>query len=151
LGPEICLGCVPLEGPIEARELADVLLGIAIDKKATAPALLEVGDLVGYCEYVVIVNARSARQVRAIANEVLFEMKNKHGLLPVGVEGRASGAWVLVDFDDVIVHVFQEGSRAFYDLEALWTEAKRLPVPEVPDFEDDEDDDEEVAPLFTLP
>lgn len=131
-------------GLIDARELAQRVLDIALDKKALDPSLLEVGDLVGYADYFVVVSARSARQVRAIAEHVRRVLRDEHGQLSVGTEGMRSCKWVLVDYDDVVLHVFQEGSRAFYDLEGLWSDAPRLPVPEQPEHEVEE-------PLFTMP
>lgn len=138
-------------GPIDAKALADVVLHAALDKKALDPMILEVGELVGYAEYFVLVSARNPRQVRAIAEAVRTQIKKDHGLHPIGMEGTETNKWVLVDYDDVVLHVFQEGTRTFYDLEGLWSEAKRLPVPEVAGhgFDDDEDDDDE--PHFILP
>lgn len=147
----------PLEAPIDAKTLADTVLEAALDKKAFDPAMLAVADVVGYADYFVIVSARNPRQVRAIADAVKQSLKHDHALLPAGVEGMETGQWVLVDFDDVVLHVFHEGSRGFYDLEGLWADAERLPVPEVPglsvdDEDDDYDDEDDVeAPLFTLP
>ncbi|MCA9571764.1 MAG: RsfS/YbeB/iojap family protein, partial [Myxococcales bacterium] len=78
--------------------------------------------------------------------EVRQKLKHDLGLLPVGVEGLETGKWVLLDFGDVVLHVFHEGARAFYDLEGLWGDAERLPVPEGHGaFGGDE------RPLFTLP
>lgn len=144
------------EAPIDAKQLADIVLSAALDKKAFDPAILEVTEIVGYADYMVIVSARNARQVRAVAESVRQALKREHGLLPVGVEGTETGTWVLVDFDDVVLHVFQESARGFYDLEALWVQAPRLPVPQAPGFDtddgEDDDDSEEIdAPLFTLP
>jgi ribosome-associated protein len=130
------------EDPIEARELADLIVRTALEKKASEPLVLEVGDLVGYAEYFVIVSGRNPRQVKAIADEVRQVLKHEHGLMPVGIEGTETGKWVLVDYDDVVLHVFLEGTREFYDLENLWAEAPRLPVPEV---------DVAAAPRFPLP
>lgn len=144
------------EAPIDAKQLADVVLSAALDKKAFDPAILEVTRIVGYADFMVLVSARNARQVRAIADAVRQALKREHGLLPVGVEGTETGTWVLVDFDDVVLHVFQESARGFYDLEGLWAEAPRLPVPDLPGYardeaEDDDDSEEIEAPLFTLP
>ncbi len=148
----------PREAPIDAKTLADAVLSAALDKKAFDPAMLEVVDAVGYADVFVIVSARNPRQVRAIADSVRQVLKHDHGLLPRGVEGMETGQWVLVDFDDVVLHVFQDGSRGFYDLEGLWADAPRLAVPEVDggfgdDVDDDDDDDlyDDEAPLFTLP
>lgn len=132
------------EAPIDSRKLAELVLDAALDKKAADPAILDVAKLVGYADYFVIVSGKNPRHVRAIADEVRMRMKRDHKLLPVGVEGAAGGLWALVDFDDVVLHVFQEGSRGFYDLEGLWSEAPRLPVPETSDVTDEQ-------PLFSLP
>lgn len=137
------------EDVIDSRELAEVVLEAALDKKASDPAILAVADLVGYADYFVIVSARNPRQVRAIAEAVRQTLKHDHDRLPVGVEGKGSGKWMLVDFGDVVLHVFHEGSRPFYDLEGLWSDAPRLPVPETPMFVDDDEDDD--LPLFTVP
>lgn len=139
------MGRQPQEADIEAKALADVILATALDKKASDPAILAVTDLVGYADYFVVVSARSPRQVRAVATEVRQKLKHEHDLLPVGMEGLDSGKWVLIDYGDVVLHVFQEGSRAFYDLEGLWSDAERLPVPEDPRFADED------RPLFSLP
>lgn len=121
-----------------------MIVRTALDKKATSPAILDVADLLGYADYFVVVNGRGPRQVRAIADAVRQTLKHDHDLLPRGTEGKDGGRWVLVDFDDVVLHVFQESAREFYDLDGLWDEAPRLPVPE----HEVEDDDK---PLFILP
>lgn len=131
------------------------MLAAALDKKAYHPAMIEVTEAVGYADIFVIVSARNPRQVRAVADAVRQALKHDHDLLPRGVEGTETGQWVLVDFDDVVLHVFHEGARGFYDLEGLWADAPRLPVPDTDDpadGQDDEDDDDfDEAPLFTLP
>lgn len=132
------------EVPIEPRELAEAIVKIALDKKAMDPAILAVADLVGYSDYFVVVSARNVRQVRAIAESVRQTLKHGQKLLPVGVEGMQACKWVLVDYDDVVLHVFLEGTRAFYDLEGLWRDAPRLPVPE-------SEGAPREMPIFTLP
>lgn len=123
---------VNVEAHIDPRTLAELLLKLALDMKATDPVVLEVGPTVGYTDYMVIVSARNPRLVRAIAEQIRVKVKQDHDLLPVGVEGLEAGTWVLVDYDDVVLHIFQEQTRAFYDVEALWSDAPRLPVPDAP-------------------
>lgn len=80
-------------------------------------------------DYFVICTGRNDRQVRTIAEEV--EVRMKHAGLPaIGVEGADEGKWVLIDFVDVVVHVFQPAERDFYRLERLWSDAPRLSLPE---------------------
>lgn len=130
-------------GTLEARALAELVLATALEKKAIDPLILDVADLVGYADYFVVVSAKNTRQVRAIAEEVRRHMKDEHGLFPKGVEGMSTSKWVLVDYDDVVLHVFHEGARVFYDLEGLWADAPRLPVPKVQEVEEE-------APFFSL-
>lgn len=130
---------------IDSKELAELVLSTALEKKAFDPVWLNVGEAVGYADYFVICSARNPRQVRAIADAVRGTLKKEHGLHPVGVEGLETNKWVLVDFDDVVLHVFQESTRAFYDLDGLWGDAPRLPVPAVEGVEAAE------QPFFSLP
>jgi ribosome-associated protein len=101
-----------------------------MDKKALEPVLLDLSEEDSYTDYLLIVSAKSDRQVRAIAEHVV-EMLGEHGLRPLGVEGAREGRWTLVDFGDLVVHVFSHSLREFYDLEGLWVDAKHVPL-EVP-------------------
>jgi ribosome silencing factor RsfS/YbeB/iojap len=87
-------------------------------------------SLVAYTDVFVIVSARNRRQVQAIAEEVRKAGKEKYGHLPNGIEGMEAARWVCVDFGSVVVHVFDEPLRGFYDLDGLWRDAPRLPTPE---------------------
>jgi ribosome-associated protein len=84
-----------------------------------------VGELLVVTDYFVICTGRNDRQVRTIAEEVELRLK-KAGLPSIGVEGADEGKWILIDFADVVVHVFQPGERDFYRLEKLWGDAPRL-------------------------
>lgn len=114
---------------IEARDLAYLLLQAALEKKAQDPVLLEVEGLVSYADYFVICSGISARQVQAIADWVETNMR-KAGIRALSVEGQGSGKWVLMDYGTVVLHVFYEPVRQFYDLEGLWSDARKLDVPE---------------------
>lgn len=80
-----------------------------------------------YTDYLVVVTAYSDRQTRAIADSVADSMKRDHRLKLLSKEG--DGAWILLDYGDVVVHVFHEDARAFYDLDRLWSSAPRVAVP----------------------
>jgi ribosome-associated protein len=88
-----------------------------------------VGELLVVTDYFVICTGRNDRQVRTIAEEVELKLKQA-GLPAIGVEGADEGKWVLIDFADVVVHVFQREERDFYRLEKLWGDAPRLSLPE---------------------
>jgi ribosome-associated protein len=103
----------------------------ALEKKGLEPVLLEVRELCSYASYLLLVSGRSDRQVDAIA-EHIRETLGKRGLRPLGVEGLASGHWALLDFGDLIVHIFHHPVREHYDLEGLWIDAPRMPL-DIPD------------------
>lgn len=110
---------------LSSLEKARIATQAALERKALDPVLLDVADLVSFADIFVLVSARSDRQVRAIADAIEQAMK-QHGERPLGIEGLEDGRWVLMDLADVIVHVFQEETRAHYDLERLWSDAPRL-------------------------
>jgi ribosome-associated protein len=100
---------------------------LAAEKKARRPRLLDVGDLTTYTSYLLIVTATSDRHARALADHMMEQMRLNQ-TKPFGVEGYDTGQWILLDFSDVIVHIFQENSRDYYDLDGLWIDAESLPI-----------------------
>jgi ribosome-associated protein len=96
----------------------------ALEKQALEPVLLDVRGLCSYTDYLLILGGRTARQVKAVAEAILRGMRSE-GYKPFGSEGLDEARWVLLDFGDVVIHVFQEDLRDFYDLESLWVDAKR--------------------------
>jgi ribosome-associated protein len=105
-------------------------LRFALDKKALEPMLLDVRGLCSYCNYQLVVSGRSDRQVDAIAEAIIMGLRDE-GVRALSHEGKRSGQWALLDFGDLIVHVFHHPSREHYDLEGLWIDAPRVPI-EVP-------------------
>lgn len=101
----------------------------ALEKKASDVRLLDVRTLSSLTDFLLIVTGRSDRQVQAIAEGVRIGLKNQHQTLPLAVEGMNEGRWVLLDYGDVMVHVFQPAVREFYDLDGLWGEAPELAIP----------------------
>jgi len=111
----------------ESLEVAKVAIDAALDKKALLPVLIDVSAMASYTDFIAIVSGRSDRHVDAIAEGVLQAMKAR-GRSLLGQEGSGSGRWTLLDFGDVVVHVFYHPVREFYDLESLWVDAPRLPL-----------------------
>ena len=101
---------------------------VAIDKKAENMKILNLTDLSGFTDFFVVCSGASDRQVQAIADTVENEMHSKGHEL-VSKEGYSDGRWVLLDFGDVIVHIFMEALREYYDLENLWADAPRVMIP----------------------
>ncbi len=103
-------------------------LSAASEKKALDPVILDLREIASFTDYFVITSGTNARQVQAIADEVVEQLK-KQGTRAARMEGYNTGEWVLVDYGDFIVHVFDSKSRQFYDLERLWRDAARVPLP----------------------
>jgi ribosome-associated protein len=101
------------------------------DKKATDAVILQVAPLTSVADYLVIGSADSDRQAGAIADHI-DEILSRSGSRPLSVEGMRSSQWVLMDFGDVIVHIFRQDVREHYALERLWSDAKRIPIPNEP-------------------
>jgi ribosome-associated protein len=105
-----------------------IALDAASEKKAVEPIVLDLREIASFTDYFVITSGTNARQVQAIADAVIEELKKK-GTRALRTEGYNTGEWVLVDYGDFIVHVFDGKSRQFYDLERLWRDAVRVPFP----------------------
>jgi ribosome-associated protein len=106
----------------------DLYIKAALGKKAMNLVALDVHDLTSFADIFLICSGRSNRQVNAIAEHIQIDLK-KHKIKPLSVEGVGDGHWVLLDYGHVIIHVFYEPVREFYDLEGLWLDAKRIETP----------------------
>jgi ribosome-associated protein len=95
----------------------------AVNLKADEVRILDMHELVTYTDYLVLCTGRNARLTRRIAEEIAFKMKEETDLLPRGTEGTAAGDWILVDFLDLVVHIFTPEAREFYRLDMLWKQA----------------------------
>ena len=114
---------------ISSWEKALLLIRFALDRKACDLVVLDVHDLTSIADYFIVCSGRSDRQVQSIAQGV-EENAAEEGFRPFAVEGTQRGHWALIDFSDVIVHIFYEPVREFYDLDGLWGHAPRAELPE---------------------
>lgn len=112
------------------KDWAVLAASAASDKKAEDIIVIEVADLLVVTDYFVIATGRNDRQVKTIADEVEDQLRERAGIKPIGREGQDEGKWVLLDFGDLVIHVFQPEEREFYRLEKLWGDAPRVPLPE---------------------
>ncbi len=117
-----------MTAPATARLKADLILEAAKERKAFDLVLLHVEKLTSIADYFLICSGRSTRQVQALSQHIREQVKKTGGHSPLGVEGESQGQWVLMDYGEVIVHIFYEPVRELYDLESLWLEAERLDV-----------------------
>lgn len=110
---------------LSSHEKARIAAEAALGKLGQDLVALDVKEVVSFADIFLIVSGRSDRQVRAIADAV-SEAASKRGEKPLGVEGYDEARWVLIDWADVIVHIFQQDAREQYDLERLWSDAPTL-------------------------
>jgi ribosome-associated protein len=111
-----------------SRERALECARAALDKKAENVRILDLTQLSGFTEFFVICSGMSDRQVQAIASSVEQHLESQNAEL-LNFEGFSDGRWVLMDFGDVVVHIFQDALRDYYDLENLWADAPRVAIP----------------------
>ena len=109
----------------------DPFLQAVLGKQAMHVVALDVSELTSIADVFIICSGRSNRQVSAIAEHIEKQLRG-HKIKPLSVEGTAEGHWVLIDYGYVIIHVFFEPVREFYDLEGLWSDARRIPIPAAP-------------------
>jgi ribosome-associated protein len=117
------------EKPRTTLEKALLCAAAANRKKAQDLLLLDVAELTGYADYFLLASGRSTRAAQAIAEEIRRVMR-KRGVKTRGEEGMKLGAWALLDYGDLVVHVFHQPVREFYDLESLWGDAQRVELDE---------------------
>jgi ribosome-associated protein len=111
---------------LDERVLAT--LHAAGEKKALEPVVLDLREIASFTDYFVIVSGANERQVQAISDEI-YESLKKSGHAAARVEGYKTAEWILLDYGDFVVHVFEQKARKFYDLERLWRESKRVELP----------------------
>jgi ribosome-associated protein len=114
---------------VSGRDKALLIARTALQKKPLDPVLLQVEGLCSFTDFFLVLSGTSTRQTQALAEHLRTTLA-KEGLRPLGMEGEETGQWILMDYDEVVVQIFLESVRGFYDLEGLWLEAERLPLPE---------------------
>ena len=102
--------------------MVEAIAGYAADKKAIDVVALDLRGVLGYTDYFIVCSGNTDRQTKAIHDGVHEGMKKDHGVLPRRVEGTQEARWILMDYLDVVVHVFTPETRGFYGLERLWGE-----------------------------
>ncbi len=107
---------------------------MAIDKKAVDTVIIELSGLTALADYFVICSGENPAQIRAIA-EAVIESFSSEKIRPLGKEGMDTARWVLLDYGDIVIHIFDEETRAFYDLEKFWIDAPRIAEEELSAYE----------------
>jgi ribosome-associated protein len=116
----------PVKAELDERIL--LALSAASDKKAINSVVLDLREIASFTDYFLITSGANERQVQAISDEIVETLK-KAGTAAARVEGYKTAEWILLDYGDFVVHVFDERARKFYDLERLWRESQRVKIP----------------------
>jgi ribosome-associated protein len=114
----------------ELDEAIKLALKCASDKKAFDIVSFDLREIASFTEFFVIVSGLNARQIQAIADDIEENLKKQIAMRPTRIEGYSTAEWVLMDYGDFVVHIFEKKAREFYDLERLWRDAKRVELPE---------------------
>lgn len=118
---------------IDSKQLAAHIASLLDKKKARDVKILRVTEKTVIADYFVIVGGTSSTQVKALADEVEYQIGVNDGIKPANVEGRGTGGWILLDYENVLVHVFDPKMREFYNLEKLWAECEEVPFDKLED------------------
>ncbi len=124
--PQHLAGDDGLAGELNPELILAQAAELAADRKALDIVALDLRGMVGYADYLLVASGRSDRQCKAIHDAIHAGLKERHRLLPRRVEGATEGRWILIDYLDVVVHVFTPETREHYRLEQLWGEAPRV-------------------------
>lgn len=114
----------------EIDEPVKLAITSASEKKAVNLSVLDLRDIASFTEFFIICSGTNQRQVQAIADEIQEQLKKQLDQRPIRVEGYNTAEWVLIDFGDFVVHIFEQKAREFYDLERLWRDAKKVEIPQ---------------------
>lgn len=112
---------------INGKEQVVLCVNASLKKKAKNLIILNVKEFSSFADYFIICSGTSDRQVQAITAAIQENLK-EHDIMPLGIEGERLGKWVLMDYEDVIIHIFYEPVREFYEIERLWSDAPRMEV-----------------------
>lgn len=113
----------------ELDERAKLALHSASEKKAVNLTAIDLREIASFTEFFVIASGTNQRQVQAISDEIEEQLKKQLQARPIRIEGYNSAEWVLMDYGDFVIHIFEQKAREFYDLERLWREARKVALP----------------------
>ena len=114
---------------MEPKELLLQCVNAALERKAEDLVILNVKDVTSFADYFVICSGNSDRQIQALCDHIGQRLK-KSGVFPLGIEGERTGSWILMDYGDVILHIFYKPVREFYNIEGLWADVPSMSIEE---------------------
>jgi ribosome-associated protein len=111
---------------INIQDIVRAAAEAAIDMNANELVILDVRGQTSFCDWFILCNGTNQRHIQAIADRCMERLRQDLGVRPLGVEGRQQSKWVLIDLGDVLIHVFDQEMRGYYDLDGLWVDAARV-------------------------
>lgn len=114
----------------ELDERARLAIHCASEKKAVGLTAIDLREIASFTEFFIITSGTNQRQVQAIADEIEEQLKKQLSERPIRIEGYNTAEWILMDYGDFVIHIFEQKAREFYDLERLWRDAKKVQLPE---------------------
>jgi ribosome-associated protein len=115
-------------GHMDSRELTKIAYNALDDKKAFNTRIIDISEISVIADYFVIASANNTRQVQALADNVQEWLYKQGGVSPIGNEGYKNAEWILLDYGDIIIHIFNEETRGFYELERIWKDGKVVEI-----------------------
>lgn len=112
---------------MEPREIVKKIYDIIEDKKGDDIKVIDITNISSIADYFIIASANNINQVQAISDEIDFTL-GKEGIIPKAIEGNKNATWMLLDYNDIVVHIFLREDRAFYDLDRIWRDGKEIEV-----------------------
>ena len=112
---------------MELKEIVKKIYNIIEDKKGDDIKVIDISKVSSIADYFIIASANNINQVQAISDEIDFVL-GKDGILPKAVEGNKNATWVLLDYNDIVVHIFLKEDRVFYDLERIWRDGTEVEI-----------------------
>ncbi|MDY4028160.1 MAG: ribosome silencing factor [Butyrivibrio crossotus] len=109
-------------------KILDTIYNAIDEKKGGNTRILDISEITTISDYFVVTSGNNYNQVRAIADNVEEELLKKHGMKPERVEGYNNGEWILLDYIDYVIHIFDKEQRLFYDIERIWSDGKEIEV-----------------------
>ena len=113
----------------ELDERAKLALHCASEKKAVNLTVIDLREIASFTEFFIITGGTNQRQVQAISDDIEKQLKKQLSERPIRIEGYRTGEWILMDYGDFVIHIFEQKAREFYDLERLWRDAKKVELP----------------------
>ncbi len=114
----------------ELDEEVKLAFHCAEEKKALGTVVLDLREVTSFTEFFLVTTGTNQRHVQAIADEITLQLKKQKKFRPTRIEGESTADWILLDYGDFVIHIFNEKARAFYDLERLWRDARVVELPE---------------------